>query len=150
MAAFYEQVKSTIDKAGVDIAVGFGPSIKFIDLDSADMNQELLTKGDDAIVWELATMEEDPVDPLYSVVFGIGARTLNDPGRYNMAALLGAVRAVFAKGESINVFDFSTGGDGVTKTGFLYVTDVSIDPQMFDKQAGIRFVMIVAKAVRLV
>lgn len=150
MTDFYQQIKSTIDKAGVDIANGFSPDTKFIDLDSASSNQELLTEGDDAIVWELATVEEGPRDPLYTVVFGIGARTMDDPGRYNMASLLGAVREVFAKDKIIDIFDFSTDGDGVTKRGYMYITDVSIDPQLYDKQAGIRFVMVVAKAVRAI
>lgn len=150
MKYFFQSVKSTIDKLGVDLAKGFDPDLKFVDLDDTALNHEILTKGEDSIVWELATLEQDPIDPLYTIIFGVGARTMDDPSRYSMARILGEVSVIFTKGSSIDIFDFSTDGDGVTKQGFMVITDVMVDPQMFDREAGIRLVMVTAKAVRAI
>ena len=67
-----------------------------------------------------------------------------------MMSMLGAVQQVFNVGEPVDIFDFSPGGDGVTKQGFMYVTNVAVDPQLDDKESGMRFVSVAAKVVRMV
>jgi len=148
MTEFVTVVKSTIDKAGVDIAQVFGQGVKFVDLDDMVNTQAMLASDDSAIVWQLLTLDEDPVDPLWMIRFGIGAKTTTDPGNYGLAELLDAVHTRIKKHGKLDLFDFSPGGDGVTKEGDMYFVDVSVDPQLYDKQSGIRLISVTARAVR--
>ena len=147
MTDFLSMVKSTIDKAGVDIAQAYDPTIGYVDLTDQVKVQELLGSNRAAVVWEMLTLVEDPIHPLYEMNFGIGAKTTGDPGNYAMTEMLDAVRAVMAKGDSIVVRDYSPGGDGVTDQGYVYITDVSVDPQLFDKVSGIRLIGVSGKVV---
>ena len=148
MAEFFEVLKSTIDKEGVSIANNYpGGPVKFLDLDTSAGQTELYSSDDDLILWELLTLDDSPRAPLYEVLFGIGAKTTNDPGRYTMASLLGDVRKIFSKGSSIIIRDYSPGGDSVTKRGDIFVTDVTVSEQQFDKASGIRFVVVTGKVV---
>lgn len=147
MSDFTSYVKSTIDKAGVDIAVAFGGT-EFVDLDDSVKVAELMSGTKPAVVWTLLTLGEDPIAPLYSVTFGIGAKTTTDPGNYNLTDLLDAVQAVIRKGASIDVRDYSPGGDsGAAKHGTMFITNVYVDPQLFDKESGIRLISVTARAV---
>lgn len=148
MSDFISYVKSTIDKAGVDIAAAVGdPTLKFVDLDDSVAVQTALDSKDPAIVWEILELVEDPVDPLWRLHFGIGAKTTDDPGNYNLATLLDAVNAVMAKRNTLEVYDFSPGGDEVTKRGYIYITDIGVDPQLFDRTSGIRLISVSGRAV---
>jgi hypothetical protein len=140
-------VKSTIDKAGVDIAQAYSGTTEFVDLDDTVAVDELLAGDKEAIVWELLSLTESPMDPLYNINFGIGAKTTLDAGNYNMSDLLDAVHTVFKKGGSLDIKDYTPGGDGSTKHGYVYISDVSIDPQLFDKASGIRLISITGSAV---
>jgi len=150
MSDFVSIVKSTIDKAGVDIATVYGQGVKFVDLNDMVNTQAMLASDDSAIVWELLTLEEDPIDPLWLMRFGIGAKTTADPGNYGLTDLLDAVHTKITKNGRMDLIDYSPTGDGVTKQGDMYFTDVSVDPQLYDKQSGIRLISIVARAVRVV
>jgi len=147
MTDFYSQVKSTIDKAGVDIAQAYGGSIKFVDLDDSVEVESLLSSDETAVVWELISLAEDPVAPLYTLQFGIGAKTTKDAGNYNMSDLLDAVHTTIKKDGSLDVVDYTPSGDGSTKRGYIYFTDVSVDPQLFDKASGIRLISVSGRAV---
>ena len=147
MPEFISYVKSTIDKAGVDIAQTFGGGTKFVDLDDVVNTASLLASTDSAIVWTMLRMDDAPMAPLYSLNFGIGAKTSVDPGNYNLTDLVSAVSNVMAKGKTIPVKDYSPGGDGVTQRGTMTITDVSVDPQLFDKESGIRLISITAMVV---
>jgi hypothetical protein len=50
MTDFFSMVKSTLDKAGVDIATAYGQGTRFVDLDDQVAIQELLSSDDSAIV----------------------------------------------------------------------------------------------------
>jgi hypothetical protein len=147
MSDYISYIKSTVDKAGVDIANAIG-GIGFVDLDDAVKVAELMAGEDSAIVWTLLNLAEDPIAPLYLLHFGIGAKTTTDPGNYAMTDLLDAVKAVFEKGKTMDVRDWSPGGDdGAAKHGTITVTDVSVDPQLFDKASGIRLISVSARTV---
>lgn len=148
MSDFYSYVKSTIDKAGVDIANAFQGGIAFVDLDDAVKTQALLESDDDAVVWELLTLSESPADPMYELQFGIGAKTTADAGNYQLSDLIDAVHTQFKVRESVDVIDYSPGGDAATKRGYIYITDISVDPQLFDKASGIRLISVSGKVIR--
>lgn len=148
MTDFISCVKSTIDKIGVDIANTYGQDTKFVDLDDTVNVAEIMSGTDSAIVWTVLSLTEEPIAPLYLMHFGIGAKTTVDPGNYNMAELLDAVKTVFEKGVTLDVRDWSPGGDnGVAVRGTLSVADVSVDPQLFDKASGIRLISVTARVV---
>jgi hypothetical protein len=147
MSDFYSNVKSTIDKYGVDIAQAYGNGVAFLDLDDTVNAAEIMSGKVSAIVWTLLRMDEAPRAPLYALHFGIGAKTTLDAGNYNMSALLDAVGGIMAKGETLQIRDYSPGGDGVTPQGTISITDVSVDPQLFDKESGIRLISVTAMVV---
>lgn len=147
MSDFLSYVKSTIDKKGVDIASAVGGDIKFIDLDDTVNSAALMAGEDSAIVWTMLSLDDAPIPPLYSLHFGIGAKTTLDPGNYNLTTLLGAVAGVMEKGKTIPIMDYSPGGDGVTPRGTMTFTDVSVDPQLFDKASGLRLISVTAGVV---
>ena len=148
MADFISYVKSTIDKMGVDIAEAYGNNTKFVDLDDTVNIAEIMAGTDSAIVWSMLALVEEPIAPLYLLNFGIGAKTTSDPGNYNMSDLLDAVKSAFEKGKTVDIRDWSPGGDsGVAKRGTLSVADVSVDPQLFDKASGIRLISVTARVV---
>lgn len=143
---FTSYVKSTIDKYGVDIAQAYG-GVGFVDLDDTVKVAELMSSTQSAIVWTMLTLGEDPIAPLYSLTFGIGAKTTTDPGNYNLSELLDAVKLVIKKGSTLPLKDYSPDGDGTTTRGTMTVTDVFVDPQLFDKESGIRLISVTARAV---
>jgi hypothetical protein len=147
MSDFISYVKSTIDKSGVTIAEGFGGDTKFVDLDDTVNAAEVMAGAEAAIVWTMLSLEESPIAPLYTLNFGIGAKTTLDPGNYAMTDLLDAVGAVMKKGATIPIRDYSVGGDGTTSQGTMTVTDISVDPQLFDKQSGLRLLSVTAMVV---
>jgi len=147
MPEFISYVKSTIDKAGVDIANAFGGGTRFVDLDDSVNTAELLAGTDAAIVWTMLSLDDAPVPPLYLLNFGIGAKTTLDPGNYALADLLSAVSGVIKKGTTMPIKDYSPGGDGTTQRGTMTFTDVSVDQQLFDKESGIRLISVIARVV---
>ena len=147
MTEFYSQVKSTIDKAGVDIANAFQGGVNFVDLDDTVAVAGLMEGPDTAVVWELLSLTEDPADPLYQVQFGIGAKTTQDGGNYSLSELLDAIRTTINVRGSLDIIDYSPGGDGTTRHGYLYITEVAVDPQLFDKASGIRLISVTGRAV---
>ena len=148
MTEFISYVKSTIDKMGVDIAETYGNNTLFVDLDDTVNIAEVMAGTDSAIVWSMLALTEEPIAPLYLLHFGIGAKTTSDPGNYNMSDLLDAVKSVFEKGKTLDIRDWSPGGDGgAAKRGTLSVADVSVDPQLFDKASGIRLISVTARVV---
>jgi len=147
MSEFYAYVKSTIDRSGVDIATAFGGNIKFVDLDDQVNVAGVMSGSESAIVWTLLSLDDAPVAPLYALHFGIGAKTTMDAGNYAMSDLLSAVSGVMAKGKTLPIKDYTPGGDGVTQVGTMTITDVSVDPQLFDKESGIRLISVTAMVV---
>ena len=147
MSEFYAYVKSTIDKVGVDIATAFGGGTKFVDLDDQVNVAGVMSGTESAIVWTLLSLDDAPVAPLYALHFGIGAKTTMDAGNYAMSDLLSAVSDVMAKGKTLPIKDYTPGGDGATQVGTMTITDVSVDPQLFDKESGIRLISVSARVV---
>lgn len=146
---FLVAVKSTLDKLGNDLALSQVTPTKFVDLDDATAVEAVLTSTEDAILWELSSFDVAPVDPLYRVEFNIGARTTNDPANYNILKLAGKVREVFQIGSKIEIRDYS-GDTASSPLGFLFVTFIAVNPQVYDRVSGIRMISVSAKAQRYV
>lgn len=144
---FLVAVKSTIDKMVNDMALAEVPAVSYADLDNVVNTAALFESDDDALVWEMLNMDARPQDPLYLLSFNVGARTVNDPANYDMMKLVGKVKAAFAEKNDIPVFDYSGATVG-PKLGFLYIVDVGINPQEFDKVSGVRLATVVARAAR--
>lgn len=148
-ATFLLAIKSTIDKLGSSLAAAQTPPVRFVDLDDSTAVEEVFTSLDPAIIWEFTGLEDAPADPLYTAIFSIGARTTNDAANYSILNLVGKVRAIFPVGGMIDILDYS---DTVAsaKQGNLVVTSVSVNPQAYDRTAGIRLITITARAQRFV
>lgn len=143
---FLVSLKSTIDKMGFDLATSLGQA--FVDLDDPVNTAELLASDADAIVWEFLSLDQAPIDPLYSIVFAMGARTVNDAANYNILDFAGQVGDLFPEQEEITILDYTGATVDTTDRGYMFITSVTVDPQQFDKMSGIRLVRIEGKAVR--
>lgn len=145
---FLVALKSTIDKLGWDLAQAQAPALSFVDLDNTVKMQALFDSDEDALVWEMQTLADSPADPLYTAVFNIGARTVNDPANYDILSLAGKIKAVFKLGLKLDVYDYS-GSVASPKGGFFVPTDVAVMPQQYERVSGVRMITIQAKAQRL-
>lgn len=145
---FAVALKSTVDKIGYDLAQAEVPPIPFIDLDNVVNTAELLTSEQNAYVWNMAILAAVPKDPLYSCMFTVGARTINDPANYDIMKLVGKLKVAFNVGSSLDIKDY-TGAVAGDKIGVLTVARVAVLPQEFDKVSGIRLISLEAKAVRI-
>jgi hypothetical protein len=146
---FLLAIKSTLDKFGNDLALAQPAETKFVDLDDSTAVEAVMASTDDAVVWEMSGFDDHPRDPLYSVVFNIGARTSNDAANYGMLALVGKVKEIFPIGKKLEVRDYSDDTASDVK-GFLFITSVAVNPQMYDRTSGIRMVTVTARAQRYV
>ena len=144
---FLLAIKSTIDKLGNDLALSLTPPALFVDLDDATATEAALASETNTIVWSLGEFQEDPRDPIYRLSFDIGPRTCNDPSNYTILALTGKVKALFVPGSAIAIKDYS-GALATATQGTLFITDVSVNQQVYDKTSGVRLVSIYARAQR--
>ena len=145
MSNFTVAFKSTIDKLGYDL--GQSLSLEFIDLDDLVVTGELFKSNKNALVWEFLTLDEMPTDPLYAFSFRIGARTVRDASNYNILKMVDDVKTIFPSGQNTPIKDYSEAVAGGI-VGSMYITDVGVDPQMFDKDSGIRMILVNGRCVR--
>lgn len=145
--AFLLALKSTIDKMvklkSVEIAV------KCADLDDNVQTPKLFSTEDSALVLEFGSLVEDPVDPLYSGNFHVGARTVNDPANYEILELVGVVSSLFVPGQRIEIreeFDLLEG----PMVGVLNPSSVDVLQQNYDLISNMRLVNVAFLAQRLV
>ena len=148
MTDFYEVVKSTVDKLAVDIANNL--SIAFVELDDTVNVDDKLASPADMIVYQMVGMEESPIDPLWNLNIQIGGKTTGDSANYDLAGIIGGVRALVYKGADIDIMDYSGVSAPTVKEGYIYITDVAVDPQAFDGASGIRMLNVNASVVRTV
>ena len=146
MTDFYEEVKSTVDKLAVDIANSL--SIGFVELDDTVNVDEKLASPDDLIVYQMVGMEEAPIDPLWNLSLQIGGKTTGDSANYDLAAIIGAIRQVVYKAGSIDIYDYSQVTPQTVKEGYIYFSEVAVDPQAFDGASGIRMLSVSGSVVR--
>ena len=147
-ALFVQALKSTLDKAGHDLAVAQTPDILYVDLDDVAQSSVLFAGESNAIVLGSLLLNEHPKDPLYSISFQMGARTVTDPSNYQMMDLVGQVNTLFDKGSVVPIFQFATAGSVGAQAGYFLVTDISVGDHMFEKMSGIRLLTIQGRAVR--
>jgi hypothetical protein len=146
---FLLAVKSTIDKLGVDMAVGQAGTLKFIDLDDSTATEEAMSKPDPVFIWEMSTFDEAPKDPLYRATFSVGVRAMNDPANYGLLKMTGVVGGVFRPGTSFDIKDWSDTLASVSQ-GRLIITKSYVNAQGFDRSAGVRMISVDAMVQRWV
>jgi hypothetical protein len=139
-------IKSAVDKLCNQMAVDLG--IKFLDTDDTTQTSKIFNSSDNALLFEFGTLQPDPQDPIYVGHFNVGARTVTDPGNYEILKLVGLVSGIFPKGERILIHDsylpVETGLIGVLVPG-----DVEVISQQYDILAGVRMVHVTFRAQRL-
>jgi len=145
MSDFTLAFKSTIDKLGFDLATT--ESIEFIDMDDLAKTAELFSNNKDAIVWEFLTLDENPSDPLYTFAFRMGARTVRDIANYNVLRLVDLIKTIFPTRTNVPIKNMSGAAAG-PQVGSLYIVDVGVDPQQYDKESGIRMILVTGRCVR--
>ncbi len=145
--AFLLALKSTIDKMvklkSLEIAVNCA------DLDDNVQTPKLFSTEDSALLLEFGSLQEDPIDPLYSGNFHVGARTVNDPANYEILELVGVVSSLFVPGQRVEIreeFDLVQG----PLVGILNPSSVDVLQQNYDLISNMRLVNVSFLAQRLV
>ena len=146
MSDFTTALKSTLDKKGFDLAAAEG--LTLVDLDDLVTTSELFHTNRNALVWEFSGISPDPAHPLYGFHFKMGARTVSDAANYNILRLVDDLSAAFEVGTRHEIHDLS-GAVAGPLVGTMFVTDIRVDPQMYDKDSGIRMVSVSGKCIRL-
>ena len=77
MAGFYEKVKSTVDKLASDIAADL--SVQLVELDDTVNVDEALASAADLIVYQMVSMDENPIDPIWDLVFEMEQKSRPTP-----------------------------------------------------------------------
>ena len=148
MSDFILPVKSTVDKIAIDLATTMG--VDHLDLDDMVNFAEKMEGPNDLLVWEMVNMREVPRDPLWELDFAIGAKTVHDSGNYDIADFINTISQTLFKEASFDVYDYSGTAAPTQKLGNIYITNVNLDPQEFDRQAGVRVITVRGKAMRFV
>jgi hypothetical protein len=143
--SFVMAVKSTIDKIASDAATELGCAV--IDLDNAVNIQELVNSPDPAIITRFMSLDEDPIDPLWTVQFYIGAKTAQDPGNYALIQMIESFRSLIRKGSYIDCYDYSGVTASSNKVGLATVADCTVEPHMFEGMAGVRLYQVRARII---
>ena len=144
---FLVSVKSTVDKLCKQLADSL--NITFLDTDDTTQTNKVFSTNQSALLFEFGTLQPDPIDPIYVGHFNVGARTVTDPGNYEILKLVGLVSNIFPKGERILIRDSYL----VTETGIIGVMvpgDVEVISQQYDVLSGIRMASVTFRAQRLV
>jgi len=150
-STFTKAVKSTIDFYALQLAVSKG--LPFIDLASERFSTDVLESDQPAVCWEFASISEDPMDPLWLVMFDIGVMTALDPSQYESLDYVSMFIDTFKAGKSFIVCDYSLAPDEENlpvEAGSLFIVSSGVTPQQADRVSGLRFVTVTARASRKV
>jgi hypothetical protein len=143
---FLLAVKSTIEKRVKSLADSL--SLLYVDLDDTTQTEVVLGTNSPALVFEMGSLDTDPIDPLYSGSFHVGARVADDPSNYTLLGNTGKVAELFPIGARIEVFNESDVVQGPL-IGVLLVGGQEVAAQTYDLLSGFRLVSIPFKAQRL-
>lgn len=144
MTDFYTSLRSTIGKLSKDIAASM--ALPNFEIDDVTAVSEALSSDDPAVLWQLITMQEMPRDPLWSTSFLIGAKTNSDVGNTVLTNIVNEVTNRLPIGQDVTISDYSS--PGADQEGVLTVVSATVDPQEYERQAGVRMVSISAVASR--
>jgi hypothetical protein len=144
-ASFSVALKSTIDYHAKILADSKG--LPFIDLASAEFDTAVIESDQPAICWDLESIDEHPIDPLYAASFSIGAMAMLDPSQYISLDLVGLVSSAFKIGSDYDIYNYS--GDTVgTMEGKFRVIACGLAPVQQDQSTNVRFISVSIRAVR--
>jgi hypothetical protein len=146
---FMLSLKSTLDKAGRDIATKIGIQT-FVDLDDTVNAAGALQRDEPVVMWRLLTLDDAPVDPLYLAQFVIGVSTTYDASNYTLLGFNGAVKEAFKVGDSLDIYDWSKAEapTQAEKRGYMFFTANGVDPQASEAETGYRLMSIAARVAR--
>jgi len=149
-ATFILEAKSTLDKMTKDLADTL--SIDFVDADDTVNAATKLTGETSVLVWRFLNMDEDPQDPMYSLAFAVGVKTTSDPSNYELLGLVSQIKATFKRGTWVDILDYSTVSvpDPTAPEGSILFIDTGVDPQVMDRESGVRMLTISAKCLRAI
>jgi len=146
---FMLALKSTLDKAGRDIATKIGIKT-FVDLDDTVNAAEALQSNKPMVMWRLLTLDDAPRDPLYQAQFVMGVSTFQDASNYTLLGFTGAVKETFQVGDALDIYDWSKAAAPAPadKRGYMLFTANGIDPQAQEAETGYRLMSIEARVAR--
>lgn len=143
---FQLAVKSTIDYRTKQLANSL--SLPFLDLDGSEFNNDTFESDQPALCWEFSSMTEDPMDPMWTVSFDLGAMLLLDPSQYISLNYVGKLMDSVKVGTRIPILNYSGVNQPSTVEGVLTVVAAGTVPQQSDRITGFRFISVLCRASR--
>lgn len=143
---FTVAIKSTLDFEAKKLADS--RSLAFVDLAAESFSSDILESDQLSVCWDFASLQEDPFDPMYTVMFDIGVMAFLDPSQYVSLDLVSMFLDSFRIGKRFQIFDYSGDNLPTQAVGSLYVVASAVTPQQADKATSLRFVSVTAKALR--
>lgn len=148
MTDFVLQTKSTLDKIGTDLATAL--SVSYVDLDDTVNVSDVLTNESSALLMRFVNMDEAPRDPLYTLTFTMGIKTVSDPSNYSLLTMISQVKKQFEQGSSIDIYDYSEVTPPTVVKGSMMFVESGVDQQVMDRMSGARLLTVIAKCNRYV
>ena len=145
--SFLVAVKSTVDFIASNFATA--NNLLFVDLDDVTATEDLFKTQSSAVLFRMNTLAPSPIDPLYLGTLQVGVRTVKDPANYELLTAVGAVGAMFPRGERIVVANYSGSTVG-SDEGVMSPYESSVAEQQYDLLSGIRMVNVHFHAQRTV
>lgn len=145
-STFTVAIKSTLDYEAKKLADSKG--LPFVDLAAASFESSVLESDQPAVCWDFASLQVDPFDPMYTVMFDIGVMTFLDPAQYVSLDIVSMFLDAFQVGRNFQIFDYSGDEMPTMATGSMHVIASAITPQQADRATGLRFVSVTAKVLR--
>lgn len=135
-------IKSSIDKAVNDAVAAAmantGMTLVVTEVEDALQFEKVLKDPNPAVLYQITRLSPNPRAPRFEASFNVGAKTVDDSGYYDLAKVLGELQERFKQGATLALHDYSDAALQAQRYGSLMVVDADVNPQQFDKQAGIR------------
>lgn len=106
-----------------------------------------------ALVWEINNFSQHPRDPLYSLKFSVGAKTVKDDDNYIASKIASALSNFFRQDANFFIFDYTgtvAPDTSLPNSGSIFITHVSSAGILFAENAGLKMLDVEAKVIRAI
>jgi hypothetical protein len=147
---FLLQLKSTIDKMGVDIAAQLEMT-QFLDVDDReDYVSKIIEGKEDALIWRIISFDPHNHDKLYKLLFIVGVSIHADTNNTKALQSAGVIADIFKKGCSYDINDYAVAlGMPTPKVGTISILTNGVDESINTGIQGFKFVTVRAMVAQL-
>lgn len=151
VSEFHTVVSATLKHAIFVTAKSVTGLNEVVNLDDAAIAEKALRNRHNALVYESPSLRQDPRDPMWTIQFSVGAKTVDDSYGLELGRLVAELSDVFGENQTIELFnwdDETVDGRPSQKQGEMYVVDVEMDDGVVEPSATLRVLRVTARAIR--